>query len=87
MDETPFLSHFSPQWTRPEALEQILVQRESLLSDSVEKIRESIVTGNKLGSMGDPVTKVYGNQEVKFCCKPCVAKYEKNPGKYASNIR
>jgi hypothetical protein len=57
MTETPFLSHFSPQWTRPEALEQILVQRESLLSDSVEKIRESIVTGNKhhllfIGSRG-----------------------------------
>jgi hypothetical protein len=44
------------------------------------------VTDNKLGSMGDPVTKVYGNQEVKFCCKPCVAKYEKNPEKYAKNI-
>jgi hypothetical protein len=46
-----------------------------------------VVTDNKLGSMGDPITKVYGNQEVKFCCKPCVAKYEKNPGKYAKNIR
>jgi hypothetical protein len=45
-----------------------------------------VVSDNKLGSMGDPVTKVYGNQEVKFCCKPCVAKYEKNPEKYASNI-
>lgn len=37
--------------------------------------------------MGDPVTKVYGNQEVKFCCKPCVAKYEKNPERYAKNLR
>lgn len=45
------------------------------------------VTDNKLGSMGDPVIKVYGNQEVKFCCKPCVAKYEKNPEKYKKNIR
>ena len=46
-----------------------------------------VVTDNKLGSMGDPITKIYGNQEVKFCCKPCVAKYEKNPEKYAKNIR
>jgi hypothetical protein len=45
------------------------------------------VSGNRLGSMGDPVTKVYGNQEVKFCCKPCVAKYEKNPERYAKNLR
>lgn len=36
------------------------------------------LTDNKLGSMGAPVTKVYGDQEVKFCCKPCVAKFEKN---------
>lgn len=46
-----------------------------------------VVSGNRLGSMGDPVTKVYGNQEVKFCCKPCVAKYEKNPERYAKNLR
>ena len=26
------------------------------------------LTDNKLGSMGTPVTKVYGDQEVKFCC-------------------
>ncbi|MFN4942682.1 MAG: hypothetical protein ACK5G9_02685, partial [Akkermansiaceae bacterium] len=41
-----------------------------------------ILTDNKLGSMGTPVTKVYGNQEVKFCCKPCVAKFEKDPQRY-----
>jgi len=36
------------------------------------------LTDNKLGSMGTPVTKVYGDKEVKFCCKPCVQKFEKN---------
>ena len=41
-----------------------------------------ILTDNKLGSMGAPVTKVYGDQEVKFCCKPCVAKFEKDPQRY-----
>ena len=46
-----------------------------------------IVTDNKLGSMGSPVTKVYGEQEVKFCCKPCVAKFEKNPPKYLAKLR
>ena len=45
-----------------------------------------IVTDNKLGSMGTPVTKVYGDQEVKFCCKPCVAKFEKNPQKYLAKL-
>jgi hypothetical protein len=46
-----------------------------------------IVTDNKLGSMGTPVTKVYYGQEVKFCCKPCVAKFERNPQKYLAKIR
>ncbi|MES2981510.1 MAG: hypothetical protein V4727_04275 [Verrucomicrobiota bacterium] len=46
-----------------------------------------IVTGNKLGSMGTPITKVYGNQEVKFCCKPCIAKFEKEPQRYLQKIQ
>jgi YHS domain-containing protein len=45
-----------------------------------------LVTGNKLGSMGSPVTKVYGNQEVKFCCKPCVAKFDKDPQRYLAKL-
>ena len=45
-----------------------------------------IVSDNKLGSMGSPVTKVYGDQEVKFCCKPCIAKFEKNPAKYLAKL-
>jgi hypothetical protein len=46
-----------------------------------------ILSDNKLGSMGPPVTKVYGNQEVKFCCKPCVAKFEKDPQRYLKKLQ
>lgn len=45
-----------------------------------------VVTGNKLGSMGAPITKIYGDQEMKFCCKPCVAKFEKNPQRYLAKL-
>ncbi|MGB6220078.1 hypothetical protein [Haloferula sp.] len=45
-----------------------------------------IVTGNKLGSMGTPVSMVYEGQEVKLCCKPCVAKFKADPQRYLSNI-
>jgi len=41
-----------------------------------------VVSGNKLGSMGRPITKTYGNQQVKFCCKPCETKFEKDPARY-----
>ena len=37
-------------------------------------VKYCLVTGNELGSMGDPVTEVYQGQQIKFCCKACVAK-------------
>lgn len=45
-----------------------------------------IVSDNKLGSMGTPITKVHEGQEVKFCCKPCVKKFDKNPAKYLGKL-
>ncbi|MFT7535822.1 MAG: hypothetical protein ACI85K_001775 [Hyphomicrobiaceae bacterium] len=46
-----------------------------------------IVTDNKLGSMGDPVVKVYGNQEVKFCCRPCVKEFEADQERFLAKLR
>ena len=45
-----------------------------------------IVSGNTLGSMGDPVTLINDGQEVKFCCQPCVVKFKANPQKYLSQL-
>lgn len=45
-----------------------------------------IVSDNKLGSMGDPITIVHEGQEVKFCCRPCVGKFKANPAKYLKNL-
>lgn len=44
------------------------------------------VTDNKLGTMGPVVTKVYGDKQVKFCCQPCVVKFEKNPERYLQKL-
>lgn len=41
-----------------------------------------VVTDNRLHSMGDPITKVYGNREIKFCCSPCVEEFEADPEKF-----
>ena len=41
-----------------------------------------LVTGNELGSMGDPITRVYGEQVVKFCCSPCVGEFEGDPQRF-----
>jgi len=45
-----------------------------------------IVSGNELGSMGPVITKVHNGQEIKFCCKPCVAKFEKNPDRFLAEL-
>lgn len=36
------------------------------------------ISGKKLGSMGDPVVKLYEGREVRYCCSGCIAKFEKN---------
>jgi YHS domain-containing protein len=41
-----------------------------------------IVSGEKLGEMGKPVVLVHAGQEMKFCCKDCVKKFNKDPEKY-----
>lgn len=45
-----------------------------------------LVTGNDLGSMGDPVSYVHEGQMVKFCCKPCIKKFKKDPVKFMSRL-
>jgi len=36
------------------------------------------ITGKKLGSMGDPVVKIYDGREIRFCCPACPPKFEKD---------
>ena len=45
-----------------------------------------VVTGEKLGKMGDPVEYVYHNQLVRFCCKGCIPAFKKDPAKFIAMI-
>ena len=45
------------------------------------------VTGEKLGSMGDPLVKSYDEGEVRFCCAGCPKQYEANPEEYAPKVK
>ena len=47
MNDRAFLSVFTPSRTSPEDLEAITVQRQALIQDAVERVRESATTGNK----------------------------------------
>ena len=45
-----------------------------------------IVSGEKLGSMGDPVVYNHNGRTVKFCCSSCIKKFESNPAMYIAKL-
>lgn len=44
------------------------------------------ISGGKLGSMGEPVVKVYEGREVKFCCASCPPTFEKDVAKSLAKL-
>jgi hypothetical protein len=44
------------------------------------------VSGEPLGSMGDPVITMYGDREVRFCCAACVPQFEEDRESYLKRI-
>jgi YHS domain-containing protein len=59
----------------------------ALAADKPYPLDTCIVSGNKLGTMGKVVVKSHEGQEIKFCCKPCVKKFDANPAKYLSRLK
>jgi hypothetical protein len=50
-----------------------------------------IVSGDKLGEMGDPVKYTYKqagkpDRVIEFCCKDCIKDFEKDPAKYLAKL-
>ncbi len=44
------------------------------------------VSGQKLGSKGDPIEKKYDGREVRFCCGGCIGKFEADQATYWEKI-
>jgi len=49
-------------------------------------IETCLVSGEKLGSMGDPVEVVVGNRLVRLCCSGCQPKFGKDPTTFISRL-
>jgi hypothetical protein len=45
-----------------------------------------IVSGEPLGSMGEPVTIVHEGRQIKFCCAECLPAFNENPEKYLGQL-
>ena len=49
-------------------------------------LKTCVVSGDKLGEMGDPYVYEYKGREIKFCCKGCLKDFNKEPEKYIKKI-
>ena len=45
-----------------------------------------VVSGEKLGEMGPPVSIDYQGKKVSFCCDSCIAKFQKDPARYLAKL-
>ena len=66
---------------------QFAAQTPVVASDAVVyPLKTCVVTDEKLGSMGKAYVHSHEGQEVQFCCKSCVAKFNKDPQKYLKKV-
>lgn len=45
-----------------------------------------LVSGDKLGGMGETIDCLYEGKLIRFCCKGCIKSFNKNPGKYLPEL-
>lgn len=44
------------------------------------------VSGEELGSMGDPVVVSHEGKEIKLCCASCVDEFNADPAKFSAMV-
>ncbi|MCB2156780.1 hypothetical protein KQI84_18030 [bacterium] len=49
-------------------------------------LKTCVVSGEELGSMGEPLMRVYDNRLVEFCCGGCIKTFEADPEAYFEKI-
>lgn len=56
-------------------------------AESDYPLETCVVSGEKLGSMGEPFVITHDGTEVRFCCDSCVPKFKKDPAKYLAKLK
>ncbi len=59
----------------------------AMVSDDNYPMKTCPVSGEELGSMGDPVIVEHERTTVKLCCKSCIKKFNADPEKYTTMVR
>ena len=50
-------------------------------------LKDCVVSGEPLGSMGEPYVLEHEGTTVKFCCKNCLPKFNKDPESYIAKVK
>lgn len=56
-------------------------------ANSSYPLKNCVVSGEPLGSMGTPVIINHNGTEVRLCCKECIKDFKADPETYLSKIR
>ena len=71
----------------PVLVMQVATQTPVFAADAaVYPLKTCVVTDEKLGSMGKAYVHHHDGQEVQFCCKSCLPKFNKDPQKYLKKV-
>jgi len=49
-------------------------------------LKTCVVSGEELGSRGEPVIREYKGHDIKLCCENCDEDFQKDPEKYAKKV-
>src|SRR5690606_7577873 len=60
--------------------EYLLKIDEQMIKQQLEycPLETCLISGQRLGSMGKPLDKIYSTRLVRFCCSGCLGKFETN---------
>lgn len=50
-------------------------------------LMKCVISDEELGSMGEPIDRMYGTTLVRLCCKGCNKTFDKDPAKYAKQVK
>ncbi|MEX2577435.1 MAG: hypothetical protein WD342_00135 [Verrucomicrobiales bacterium] len=60
---------------------------ETAAADGEYPLDTCVVSGEKLGSMGEPIVVEHEGTTVKLCCKECIEEFESDPDKYTAMVK
>jgi hypothetical protein len=79
--KTPVVAPAAPPVVAPPAAAPV-----APAAKSTYPLATCVVSGEKLGGMGDPVVIVRDGVEIHLCCNDCIKEVDKDPKKYVSMV-